>query len=75
MLAEEYSPANLNDDELLQLSKDDIIKHYKQLQSKYESLQLKYQQNEKKQSFEIAKLKNLILMKYVSSKEQESIVI
>jgi len=74
MLAEEQNLVYLNDDQLMQLSKEEIIENYKQLHSKYENLQLKYQQNEKNKLFEIAKLKNLILMKYVSSKEQESIV-
>jgi len=74
MQAEEQNLVYLNDDQLMQLSKEEIIENYKQLHSKYENLQLKYQQNEKNKLFEIAKLKNLILMKYVSSKEQESIV-
>ncbi len=65
MLAEEQNLVYLNDDQLMQLSKEEIIENYKQLHSKYENLQLKYQQNEKNKLFEIAKLKNLILMKYV----------
>ena len=74
MQAEEQNPVYMNDDQLMQLSKEELIDNYKKLHSKYENLHLKYQQNEKNKSFEIAKLKNLILMKYVSSKEQESIV-
>lgn len=74
MLADEERPY-LNEDQLALLEKDELIKHFKQLQKYTDNLQLKYQQSDKVKSFEIAKLKNLILMKYVSSKEQESTVI
>ena len=68
-------PIFLNDEQLAKISKEDLVNNYKQLQNYIETLKTKNQQNEKEKLFEIAKLKNLILMKYVSSKEQESTVI
>jgi hypothetical protein len=75
MLSDGEYPIFLNDEQLAKISKEDLVNNYKQLQNCIETLNTKRQQNEKEKLFEIAKLKNLILMKYVSSKEQESTVI
>lgn len=62
----------LTDDQLAQMSKDDLIKSYKQLQKYVDNLTAKYQQTDRVKSIEIAKMKNIILMRHLATKEQES---
>ena len=73
----------LTDDQLSQLSKDELALKYKQLFKYAENLKLKSDQNQKEnekklsqldfqKSLEIAKLKNVILVKYMNSKESEA---
>ena len=84
MISEQERPI-LTDEQLVLISKDDLIHKWRQLERYANDLEARceqtIQENKKKlnqieiaKSFEIAKLKNIILMKYVSSKEQESTV-
>ncbi len=66
----EERPANLTDLELEQLSKEELITKWKQMQFYAQHLQKQntdYLTQLNGKSFEIAKLKNLILMRQVSS--------
>lgn len=60
-------PKSLEDAELEALSKEELIKSWKEL-NKY---RLGLEEREKKNLNELVKLKNIILMNYVSSKEIE----
>lgn len=60
-------PKPLEDSELEALSKEELIKSWKEL-NKY---RLGLEEREKKNLNELVKLKNIILMNYVSSKEIE----
>ena len=60
----------LKDEDLDNMSREEIISSYKQLKNYTNNLE----EREKKNLFELAKLKNIILMNYVSSKEFESSV-
>lgn len=60
-------PKPLEDAELEALSKEELIKSWKEL-NKY---RLGLEEREKKNLNELVKLKNIILMNYVSSKEIE----
>ena len=71
MMIPDEERSALSDDQLTQMSKDELIKSYKELQKYTDTLQVKYQQNDRAKSIEIAKLKNIILMRHLSSKEQE----
>ena len=84
MISEQERPI-LTDEQLVQISKDELILKWRQLERYANDLEARceqtLQENKKKlnqieiaKSFEIAKLKNIILTKYVSSKEQESTV-
>jgi hypothetical protein len=61
----------LTDSELENLSKEDLKSKWNQLQDYIDSLE----ERNKINMYELAKLKNIILMNYVSSKEFESTVI
>ena len=85
MLSDGERP-QLSDEQLAQISKEELVNKFKQLQKYTDSLKAKFEQSsresEKKlaqldqsKSLEIAKLKNVILMKYMASKETEANVI
>lgn len=76
---------SLTDEQLSLITNDELILKWKDLTAFANNQRLKFNQalEEKqtefseinvKKSLEIAKLKNIILMKYVTSKEQESTV-
>lgn len=61
------SPKSLSDQVLENISKEELIQKWKQL-DKY---RLNLEERERKNLAELTKLKNIILMNYVSSKEIE----
>jgi len=68
---------SLTDDELEKIDKDDLVQKWKQLEAYTKNLEVSMKETESKlkaKYFEITKLKNIMLMNYVSSKEIESTV-
>lgn len=83
MATEQETQPSLTDQQLTTITKDELILKWKDLIKFTDDQRLKFKQTladkqaeldeiNTKKSLEIAKLKNIILMKYVSSKEQES---
>lgn len=83
MATEQETQPSLTDQQLTTITKDELILKWRDLIKFTDDQRLKFKQTladkqaeldeiNTKKSLEIAKLKNIILMKYVSSKEQES---
>lgn len=70
-MLEEERPKSMSDAQLDEMSKDELVKLFKQL-DKY---RLGIEEREKKNLMELTKLKNIILMNYVTTKEIELSVI
>ncbi len=64
----------LADEQLQVLNKEELVAKWRLLNSYVDSLENKLASVESQKSLEIAKLKNIILMKYISSKQLESTV-
>ena len=67
----------LADDELKQISKDDLVIKWKQLDAYTNNLEVNSKELESKlkaKLYEVTRLKNIMLVNYVSSKELESTV-
>lgn len=64
---EDERPKSLGETDLAAVNKDELIQAYKQL-DKY---RLSIEEREKKNLMELTKLKNIILMNYVTTKEIE----
>jgi len=64
----------LADEQLEVLNKEELVAKWRLLNSYVDSLENKLASVESHKSLEIAKLKNIILMKYISSKQLESTV-
>ena len=64
---EDERPKSLGETDLASLNKDELVQAYKQL-DKY---RLSIEEREKKNLMELTKLKNIILMNYVTTKEIE----
>lgn len=69
-MTDSFVKPNFADEELEKFSKEDLLHVLKQFKGYTSYLEEK----EKKNLFELGKLKNIILMNYVSSKELESTV-
>ena len=68
---------SLTDEELEKLTKEDLVLKWKQLENYTKNIEVNLKETESKlkaKYFEITKLKNIMLMNYVSSKELESTV-
>jgi hypothetical protein len=64
----------LADEQLEVLNKEELVAKWRLLNSYVDSLENKLASVESQKSLEIAKLKNIIIMKYISSKQLESTV-
>ena len=67
----------LTDDEIKQISKDDLVIKWKQLDAYTNNLEVNSKELESKlkaKLYEVTRLKNIMLVNYVSSKELESTV-
>lgn len=67
----------LTNEELEKITKEDLVSKWKQLETYTKNLEVTLKETESKlkvKYFEITKLKNIMLMNYVSSKELESTV-
>ncbi len=64
----------LSEDQLEALTKEELLVNWKQLNIFVDTIEKKLASVESQKSLEIAKLKNIILMKYITSKKQESTV-
>lgn len=74
MISDQVTRPILSDEQLAQMTKEDLMAKYKQLDTYVNQHEAKSDKQlaeiQTQKSFEIAKLKNIILMKYVTGKSQ-----
>ena len=77
MPIQNFERPTLTDDDIEKLGKDELVQKWKQLEAYTKNLEMSAKETESKlkaKYFEVTKLKNIMLMNYVSSKEIESTV-